>query len=133
MRKTDFWRAMQTEDASQGELYVQVTSRIDNRPIPGAKVTISFTGEPDSTLEELTTDESGQTKMVELPTPPVGLSLSPQELQPYAEYTIRVTAPGYEAVDVSGSELLANETSIQPIRMLPVTAVSYTHLRAHET
>ena len=121
MRKTDFWQAMQTEASAQGELYVQVTSRIDNRPIPGAKVTISYTGEPNSTLEELTTDESGQTETVELSTPPLELSLQPQELQPYSEYTIRVTAPGYESVDVSGSELLADETSIQPIRMLPVT------------
>lgn len=121
MRNTDFWRAMQTEASAQGELYVQVTSRIDNRPISGAKVTISYTGEPNSTLEELTTDESGQTEKVELSTPPLGLSLEPQELQPYSEYTIRVTAPGYESVDVSGSELLADETSIQPIRMLPVT------------
>lgn len=121
MRKTDFWRAMQTENSSQGELYVQVTSRIDNRPISGAKVTISYTGEPDSILEELTTDESGQTETVELSTPPLDLSLQPQELQPYSEYTIRVSAPGYEAVDVSGSELLADEISIQPIRMVPVT------------
>lgn len=121
MKKTDFWRAMQTETTAQGKMSVQVTSKIDNRPIPGAQVLISYTGEPDSTLEELTTDESGQTETVELPTPPLNLSLRPQELQPYSEYTIRVTAPGYESVDISGSELLADETSIQPVHMVPVT------------
>ena len=121
-RDNSFWRAMQTEDENEGQLYVQVTSRIDNRPIRGASVTISFTGEPDGTVAELTTDESGQTAPIELETPPESYSLSPdQEQQPYAEYTIRVTAPGYESVDVSGSELFQNTTSIQPIAMVPIT------------
>ena len=78
-----FWKAMQTEPENEGQLYVQVTSRIDNRPIRGASVTISFTGEPDSIVAELTTDESGQTALIELETPPESYSLSPeQEQQP---------------------------------------------------
>ena len=109
---------MQTEEENEGQLYVQVTSKINNRPIPNASVTISFTGEPDSTVAELTTDESGQTEPIELETPPKSYSLFPtQEQQPYAEYTVRVNASGYESVDVSGSELFQNTTSIQPIPM----------------
>ncbi len=117
----DFWKAMQAETASQGELYVQATSKIDNRPISGAKVEISYTGAPDSLLKELVTDESGLTETVELAAPSLAYSMTPQEEQPYAEYTIHVTAPGYESVDVSGSELLPGEISVQPVSMVPVT------------
>ena len=81
--ESSFWKAMQTEEENEGQLYVQVTSKTDNRPIPNASVMISFTGEPDSTVAELTTDESGQTEPIELETPPESYSLSPaQEQQP---------------------------------------------------
>ena len=68
---------------------------------------------------QLRTDESGTTEMVELPTPPVEYSLQPSEQQPYSEYTINVEAAGFEPVEVSGSELLANETSVQQILLPP--------------
>ena len=44
----------------------------------------------------------------------------PQDLRPYAEYNISVSAPGYEPVQVVASELLADELSIQNISMNPV-------------
>ena len=39
------------------------------------------------------------------------------EQQPYSEYTVRVLAPGYEDVEVAGTEVLPNVTAIQEIRM----------------
>ena len=121
MQEKSFWRAMQTESTDRGRLRVDVTSMLENTPLEGAKVSISYTGEPDQVLEELTTDESGQTEPVELMTPPIEYSLEPSEYQPYSEYNIHVDVPGFESVNVSGSELLANETSIQPVRMIPLT------------
>ena len=47
-------------------------------------------------------------------------SLEPNVNQPYSEYTVKVEAEGYEPVEVTGSELLSGEQSVQP--------VSYTHL-----
>ena len=89
-------------------------------PVVNASVTISYTGDPSSPLMELTTDSSGQTPTVELPAPPVELSLEPENIeQPYSEYNIEVTAEGYDPVLVSGSEILAGELSLQPIRMTP--------------
>ena len=41
------------------------------------------------------------------------------EIRPYSEYDISVTAPGYEPVVVSGTEILPDVTAVQPITMIP--------------
>ena len=92
-----------TNEASTGELRISVISSIAYIPIPGATVTISYTGDPESPVMTLTTDISGETQVVDLPAPPVELSLSPSEIQPYSEYNILVEAEGYEPVLVSRS------------------------------
>lgn len=103
-----------------GSLKISVVSAIGMIPIENASITISYKGDPDSPIETLTTDSSGQTPIVELPAPPLALSLSPSEEQPYSEYNIMATAEGYEPVYVSGSEIFADELSLQPIRMNPL-------------
>ena len=106
-----------------GSIKISVVSTIGLIPVENATVTISYTGDPESPLEVLTTDSSGQTPTVSLPAPPLDLSLSPDPSeQPYSEYNISVTAEGYEPVLVSGSEILADEVSLQPIRMNPLAA-----------
>lgn len=106
--------------SSNGSLKISVVSSRGLIPVVNATVTISVTGDPDAPLMELTTDSSGQTPTVELPAPPVELSLEPENLiQPYSEYNIEVTAEGYEPVVVSGSEILADELSLQSISMNP--------------
>lgn len=104
-----------------GQLKVSVISSIGQIPIVGAKVVISYTGDPQAPLQTLTTDTSGQTPIVELPAPPLALSLQPEpSSQPYSEYNIQVTADGYEPVTVTGSEILADQESLQLIRMTPI-------------
>ncbi len=112
-------KSMQESQPDKGKLQIQVKTKIQSRPIVGAKISISYKGVPDSTLEEVETDRNGQTEVLELPTPPVEYSLTPSEQQPYSEYNLRVQAPGYEPVEVSGSELLSGETSIQQVAMEP--------------
>lgn len=104
-----------------GTMKISVVSAIGQIPVENATVTISYTGDPDQPLEVLTTDSSGQTPTVTLPAPPLALSLNPEAVeQPYSEYNITVTAEGYEPVLVSGSEVFADELSLQPIRMNPL-------------
>lgn len=104
-----------------GAIKVSVVSSIDQTPIANAAVVISYTGDPQAPLESLMTNSSGQTETVELPAPPLNWSLDPESVnQPYSEYNIQVTAAGYEPVLVSGSEILAGQLSLQPIRMNPV-------------
>ncbi len=111
--------AAQTADSDVGSLKISLTSSLGQIPITGASVTISITGTPDSVVETLTTDESGQTATVELPAPALEYSLEPSDVRPYSEYDISVTAPGYEPVVVSGSEILPEVLSLQPIAMIP--------------
>ena len=106
-----------------GTMKISVVSTIGQIPVENATVTISYTGDPESPLEVLTTDSSGQTPTVSLPAPPLELSQDPNAVeQPYSEYNILVTAEGYEPVYVSGSEVFADELSLQPIRMNPLAA-----------
>lgn len=105
--------SMQQSQTDRGKLQIQVRTSIRNRPIPDARVRISYTGAPGDPLEELVTDQNGQTETIELPTPPLELSLTPQELQPYSEYSIQVQAPGFESIDISGIEMLSGESSTQ--------------------
>lgn len=104
---------------AQGYLQVDVVSDTNSFPITDASISISKTESPEDILEEVKTDSSGQTENVALETPPAELSLAPSGTRPYAEYTIRITAPGYEPLVISGTEILADSTAIQPARMIP--------------
>lgn len=112
-------KSTQNEDDTTGQLQINVTANIGLIPIQNASVTISFTGEPDSTVETLNTDSSGQTDVINLKTPPLQYSLTPNSPMPYSEYTVSVTAPGYEPVIVSGVEVLPDVTAVQNIAMTP--------------
>lgn len=103
-----------------GYLQVDVVSDANNFPITDANISISKTEDPNQTLEEITTNSSGQTENISLEAPPLELSLTPQDLRPYAEYTIRITAPGFEPLIISGTEVLADTTAIQNARMIPL-------------
>lgn len=108
------------EGTDGGTLKVSVTSSIGLIPVKDASVRISYKGIPDRIIETLNTDISGQTEEIRLPAPPLEYSLSPGEEQPYSEYNIEVTAPGYETVTVSGTEILADRLALQSIEMIPV-------------
>ena len=59
----------------KGQLQVNVTSSVDNYPVADARISISYTGIPGGTLEQLDTESSGQTETVDLDAPPVEYSL----------------------------------------------------------
>ncbi|MCD8104751.1 MAG: peptidoglycan-binding protein [Lachnospiraceae bacterium] len=103
-----------------GTLQVMVLSE-QNVPVSGAAVNISFTGDPDSIVGEAHTDQNGQTGILALAAPPAAYSLEPSERQPYAEYTIRVSAPGFETVTVSGSEIFSGQRALQSVTLRPLT------------
>lgn len=104
-------------NVDRGELRVQVVARGGNTPIQDAKVTISYTGDPDSTIEEVNTNDSGMSQSVTLDAPPLEYSMEPSESQPYSEYTIQVAAEGYRPIDISGIQILSNQLALQDIRM----------------
>ena len=112
---------IQADTTYLGQLQINVTSTLGLIPIQDATVTISYTGVPDMAVEQLRTDSSGQTEVIELPAPPLEYSMEPEQAnQPYSEYNIQVDAPGYESVMVSGTEILPDVTALQPIQMTPL-------------
>ncbi len=113
---------MQADTPDKGKLKIQINSEITSFPIADASISISYTGVPEQTLEQVTTDSSGQTETLELAAPPLEYSLNPTiESQPYSEYTLSVTAPGFEPINISGTEILPDVTAIQNITMRPST------------
>lgn len=114
--------AAQTELTDTGTLQVAVLSE-QNLPVPDATVAISYTGDPETVLEQVQTDSSGRTEDVRLGTPPLEYSLeSSSDLAPYAEYTLRISAPGYDTAVISGTELLSAQLSLQTITLRPLPA-----------
>ena len=112
--------AMQTEAVDKGTLQINVTSSVNAFPVEWAEISISYTGVPESTLEKIQTDSSGQTETIELAAPPEEWSLDiEEERQPYSEYTLSIEAPGFEPVNIAGTEILANVKAIQNIQMKP--------------
>ena len=103
-----------------GSLQINLTSGLNSRPVADATIHISYTGVPDSILEELHTDSSGQTETIELDAPPLEYSLNPAiEEQPYSEYTLHIEAPGFESVSIAGVEILPTVKAIQNVTMNP--------------
>lgn len=88
-----------------GKLNVNVISDNTNRPIEGATVRITTESAPDRIIEEARTDAQGQLNDIELETPPLEYSMDPSANKPYSEYTIYVSAPGFETTEISGAEL----------------------------
>lgn len=104
--------------ADYGQLKISLVESGSERPVPGASVEISSTGEPDQILERLMTDSSGQTETVELEAPPVEYSMEPTDEQPYSEYNLRINAPGYETLTVSGAQIFSGQLALQNQGML---------------
>ena len=101
----------------RGDLRIQVIASGSRAPIKDAKISISYSGDPEGTVEEVNTDESGLSEQVSLGAPPLEYSMEPSEEQPYSEYTIQVSAEGYRPINISGIEIMSGELALQEVRM----------------
>ena len=68
-------------------------------------------------LDNLETDESGQTREVELETPPLQYSEAPNEPRPYKNYILEIQADGYETALIIGVEMFPDVTAIQNVQL----------------
>ncbi len=109
----------QTGTADFGELRLSVTNQNDYTPVENATVEIAGTGNPETVIEELKTDNSGQTPTIELPAPPVEYSLGSGSAQPYSEYNFTIHAEGFADLTISGAQILSGATALQNIRLTP--------------
>ena len=102
-----------------GQLQVNIVSFADGSVVQNATVSIAVTGQPDSIVMQVITGISGQTEKVTLDTPDLELSLSPGVIQPYSEYNITITAPGFETYIVNAAQILPGETAVLNVRLIP--------------
>nr|WP_302025613.1 peptidoglycan-binding protein [uncultured Blautia sp.] len=107
----------QQENVDRGGLKVTVMTADGTRPMENALVKISYTGESGQTIEEVRTDSSGQTPVLDVKTPPLEYSMKPSEQQPYAEYTVQVEAEGFENSEIAGIQVLPSVRAEQPVRL----------------
>jgi hypothetical protein len=112
-------RTMETppDIIDKGKMRINVYDRQQGTPLANASVSISYTGNPETVINEVMTDSEGAVNLEELLTPPIEYSMEPGEKQPFSEYTIDVTANGYDEANISGIDVFSGETSIQDVYM----------------
>lgn len=115
---------MQVNTQDKGELQVNIVDS-ENAPIKDARVIIRkpriLPEQPINSgdmIEELNTDISGQTQVVDLDAPPLEYSLNEDnEEMPYANYDVEIDAPGYEVENVENVEVLPRSLAIQNVKL----------------
>ena len=108
-----------TQQDTTGELRVRVNSEIADLPIEDARIEIFDADNPNNILYEGRTDANGLAEPFELPTPPLEYSMEPNENQPYATYSVRVTKEGYDNQLISGAQVLPTVRGEQNVSLLP--------------
>ena len=99
----------------KGKMRINVYDKQQGIPLADARISLAYTGNPERIINEITTDSEGAVNLDDLPTPPVEYSMEPGENQPFSEYTIDVSADGYEEINISGIDVFSGETSIQNV------------------
>ena len=110
---------MDQYSSDTGNLNVIVTGTDSYSPLSSATIEIANTGEPNRILESVNTDRNGQTGNIELSAPPREYSMEPTDNQPYSEYNLKISAPGYQEGLISGVQIFSGENGLQSIVLLP--------------
>ena len=110
---------MDQYSSDTGNLNVIVAGTDSYSPLSSATIEIANTGEPNRILESITTDQNGQTGYIELSAPPREYSMEPTDNQPYSEYNLKISAPGYQEGLISGVQIFSGENGLQSIVLLP--------------
>lgn len=102
-----------------GMIHVQA---VTGEVLPVAGVNIRITDEFDVDVEQLLTDNEGDSTPVEVWTPPAELSLDENntELLPYALYNIYAEKEGYAPIVIRGVQVFEGQTSLQLLPLQPV-------------
>ena len=108
--------------SATGTLVVTASTAGGARPVEGAFVTVrGASPENSGVLATVSTDRSGRTPRIMLPTPPAADSEKPGMERPYATYNIEVEKDGFFHQSFTNVPLFAGTTSIQPVNLYPLT------------
>ena len=106
----------QTQTQAFGRLQVRCTA-VGEIPIENATISITLPSDPTNVIEQISTDASGLTQLIELPAPPGSLSQEPSAEQPYSQYDIRISAPNFEGIVFSGVQILPDTVAEQAAQL----------------
>ncbi len=108
--------------SATGTLVVTASTAGGALPVAGALVTVrGASPENSGVLATVSTDRSGRTPRIMLPTPPAADSEKPGMERPYATYNIEVEKDGFFHQSFTNVPLFAGTTSIQPVNLYPLT------------
>ena len=109
---------MPQEKTGRGRLTVTVRSANGALPVEGALVTITSEG---AVIGVSTSDESGNTDTLEIPTPPKSASLSPGYVGlPYSTVFIEVDKDGFYSGQYIEVPIFPDVLTVQPVNLLPL-------------
>lgn len=101
-----------------GRLKTSVLTEDSARPVDGATIRI-LDPVSNRVIQELITNSSGQTAIVQLPAPPLEYSLEPEDaVRPYSKYDVEVSASGFETALIRGVQILPDAQAIQNIQLI---------------
>ena len=110
------------EYTSVGTLIVSVFTASGALPIEDALVTIKGSEQNGSEIISVfSTDKSGKTPIITLPTPPAASSESPGNATPFASYNIEVDKENFFPRSFINVPVFSGTTSIQPVNLIPKT------------
>jgi len=114
-------RTILSNQVDKGRLQLATTQNNRARPVSDAKISLFRTDENGSQtqIEQIVTNNSGQTAEIELPTPPLDFSLVPGSPMPYAQYDITVTADGFAPLVIKDIQVLPDSLAIQNCPLMP--------------
>ena len=104
---------------AEGKLILNVFDETVGKPLPNTKISISSSQTPEKVIEELITNDSGQSDVINLPAPPLEYSLEPGAPMPYEEYDIKINNPGFDNITIQKIQILPDTISEQDVFMQP--------------
>jgi len=112
---------MNDNQLSVGFLIVNAVTAGGLLPVEGALITVSITDGQDTTIYRVTTtDRSGRTDKIAIPTPPIELSLSPGNDKPYATVIIEGDKEGFYNSTYINAPIFPQTVTLQQVDLVPI-------------
>lgn len=104
-----------------GHLMITARTAGGALPVSGVLITVSSVGENREVLGVLTTSESGNTRVLEIATPPKSASLSPGYAgDPYTTVLIEADKDGFYSGQYLSAPIFPDVLTVQPVNLLPL-------------
>lgn len=102
--------------------YIQVHAYAGRAELPLENVAISVTTGDGTALALRLTDRSGKIVPIQIPTPAIGESLSPDPDQiPFTPVTLHARLEGYEQITINGLQVFDNTVTWQDLVLIPLS------------